>query len=164
MNNIPSTVYTFSQHKSFKYLMNNIDKIFFILIILGIVFTYKNLSGQFFVDVLCLIIFLTILILISNLLIKKLVWKFSIDFNKRTILFFLCKKNDPIQLLFSEIKNIKANGPIIFHCNDRNLYYSTKEYVKTLKILNRIKPIQWGNMCNLFGPEKSIRKKIDENS
>ena len=53
---------SFVQPKSFKVVADHGEKVFYILILLGIFFTYQDLKGQFLIDVVIIVgILLTLL-------------------------------------------------------------------------------------------------------
>lgn len=166
MNRIDATkkAYSYSQHNSFKLIANHGEKIFYLLVIIGILFSYEDLKGQFLVDVTILISGLFVLLFIVGKFVSKIVWRIDVDFNEEILSLELCRESSPIVIRFNEIDQIKVSGPIVFYVGNRKYYYSTNQYKEILKTLNNVKNITWGKMCNILGPEKSIRDMIDGNS
>lgn len=152
---------SFSQPKSFKFIANHGEKIFYALLFLGIFQTYQDLKDKFLLDVIILITMLFLLLFIVGRFLKRVIWKFDLDFDRQEIFFYLCRTKKPIKINFSEIDYIKVNGPIIFFIKQKKFLYSTNQYTETLKILQKIKKIKWGRMCDILGPKKEIRDQVD---
>ncbi len=155
--------YSYSQHSSFKLIANHGEKFFYLLVIIGIIFTYEDLKGQFLFDVTILISGLFILLFIIGKFVAKVIWRVDVDFNKEIISFNLCRESSPIVIGFSDIDQIRVSGPIVFFVDKKKYYYSTNQYKEILKTLHNVKKITWGKMCDILGPEKSIRDMIDDN-
>lgn len=77
-------------------------------------FTYQDLKGDLLYDVIILAGVLSLILALFGKFIAKLIWRLDVDFNKEKIIFYLCRKNDPIHVDFHEIQRIKVNGPIVF--------------------------------------------------
>ena len=157
-------LYTFSQPESFRLVANHGEKVFYLLVIIGFLYTYKDLKGQFLIDVAILITALFLLLVIVGKFVSRVIWRFDVDFTKKKIIFYLCRKGFPIYVDFLDIHQIKVSGPIVFFVENKKYYYSTNEYEEILKILKNLKRITWGKMCNILGPNESIREIIDRQS
>jgi hypothetical protein len=155
--------YSYSQHGSFKLIANHGEKIFYFLVIIGVLFTYEDLKGQFLIDVILLMSGIFLLFFIIGKFVAKIIWRIDVDFNEEIISLNLCRKSSPIVIGFSDIDQIKVSGPIVFFVGNRKYYYSTNQYKEILKTLHNVKNITWGKMCDILGPEKAIRDMIDGN-
>jgi hypothetical protein len=154
-------LFSFSQPPSFKLVANHGEKVFYGIVFIGVLSTYQDLRGQFLIDVIILVsILFTILFMVAKFL-SKVIWRFDVNFDSRKVSFYLCRSTSPIYINFTEINQIKVNGVIIFFIKDKKLFYSTKQYIEVLKILNRVRNITWGKMCDILGPNKSIRQVFD---
>jgi hypothetical protein len=160
MNDIKQK-YSFSQPNYFKLIANHGEKAIYLLIVIGVFFTYQDLKGQFLIDVTILIIVLFLFLAIIGKFISRIIWRIDIDLDKKKIVLYLCRNASPIPIVFNKIEQIKVSGPIVFLAGNKKYYYSTKDYEEILTILNNIKKIAWGKMCNILGPDKSIRELID---
>lgn len=154
--------HSFAQPRSFKFVADHGEKFFFILILFGVILTYQDLKGQFLIDVVFVFSALLIILFICTRFLSKVIWRFDVDFDKKKITFFLCRSASPILINFTEIDEIKVSGPIVFFYDNRKLYYSTNQYTDVLTTLLRVKRITWGRMCNILGPDESIRKIVDK--
>jgi hypothetical protein len=152
---------SFSQPKSYLFFANHIDKIFYVLLLIALIVNMERMKGQFFIDVSILTAFLCILIYLFSKFIKRFSWRFDIDFNSDQISFYLCRKTDIEVINFDEITEIKVSGPIMINVNGRKIYYSTANYLDVLSTLKKVKDIKWGKMCDLLGPDKKTRSKIE---
>jgi len=77
--------YSFSQPNFFKTIANHGEKIFYLLIFLGILFTYQDLKGQFLIDVTLLVSVLFLILIVVGKFVSKIVWRLDIDFAEKII-------------------------------------------------------------------------------
>ena len=154
-------LYSFSQPKSFKLVATHGDKVFYVLLFIGVLYTYQDLKGQFLIDVIILVsILFFILILVAKFL-SKVIWRFDVNFDQKKVSFYLCRNVTPVHVNFTEIDQIKVSEPIIFLIENKKFFYSTNQYIEVLKIVNRVKKITWGKMCDVLGPNKKIRDIVN---
>ncbi len=156
-----SYFFSFSQPKSFMLFFRHIDKAFYLFITVAILFSYKDLKGQLLSDVFLITCVLFLITFFLGKFLLKVIWRFDIDFNKKEMVFYLCRKDIPVRVHFSKIKRIVVSGAIYFHFEKRSLLYSTNQYNEILPILKTFKDINWGRMCDSLGPDKFIRDMID---
>lgn len=161
--NTKESRFIFSQNIAFKFIANHGEKLFYLLVIIGVLFTYKDLKGQFLIDVALLIFVLFMILFFTGKFVAKIIWRLDVDFHSGKLSLYLCRNPVPRVIDFIEIDQIKVSGPIIIFAGQRKYYYSTNQYEEILPILQRVKRIQWGRMCNVLGPNKMIRKSIDGN-
>ncbi len=154
-------LYSFSQPDSFKLVANHGEKIFYLLVVIGVFLTYKDLKGQFLIDVLLLIIGLFFILAIVGKFVSKIILKIDIDLIQKKVFLTLCRKTAPVHIEFNEIEKIKVSGPIVFLVGKKKYYYSTNRYNEILKALKNVKKITWGKWCDILGPNRSIREIID---
>lgn len=154
-------IISFSQPKSYLFFTNHVEKIFYLLLIIAILFNLENMEGQFLIDVFVLITCLCFILFLFVKFLKKFSWRFDLNFNQKKIYFYMCRESDVKVIDFDAINEISVAGPITFSLNNRKIYYSTSEYLKVLSTLKRIKNIRWGMMCDLLGPDKETREKIE---
>lgn len=159
--NANKKLYSYSQPGSFRLVANHGEKVLYILVILGVLYTYQDLKGEFLITVAILIIGLFFILAIIGKFIAKVIWRIDINFSEENIYLNLCRKASPIQIGFNKIDQIKVSGPIVFLVGKKKYYYSTNQYEEILKTLRNVKNITWGKMCDILGPEKSIRNSID---
>jgi hypothetical protein len=153
---------SFTQPKSFRFVANHGEKVFYVLCIIGVFYTYQDLKGQFLIDVIILVSILFLILYGVKIFLLKVIWRFDVDFDQEKITFYLCRNTMPIHLDFRKIDQIKVSGPIVFLFDKKKLYYSTNQYTEVLKTLQQVKQITWGKMCNLLGPKESIRKIVEK--
>ena len=153
---------SFAQPKSFRLMAEHGEKVFYVLFIIGFFYTDKDLKGQFLIDVIILVSILLFILHVVKRFLSKVIWRFDVDFDKEKITFFLCRNTSPIHIDFGEIVQIKVSGPIVFLFNNKKLYYSTNQYTEVLRTLQRVKQITWGKMCNILGPNESIREIVEK--
>ena len=154
---------SFSLSRAKIFIANYLDKIFGLCILLLVVFTiltvgYISLYG---------IIILLILIAIPYFYGKfqhKFAYKIIVDFNSGIIYLYMQRSESIIAVDFCDINSIRVNGYIILTLNDRKVFYNDLQNANLLTCLNKIKNIQWGFLCNLWGPKKNIRDAISCNS
>jgi hypothetical protein len=150
----------FLQPKSYRFIVNHGEKLFYALVLLGVFTTYNDLKGQFLIDVIVIIIILLFLLFFLGKLLKRVIWKFEIDFNENKIYFHLCRKSEIRTVNFRDINSIIVSGPIIFKIKGKKFLYSTNLYTEILPVISRVKKIEWGRFCNILGPDKEIRNKF----
>ena len=68
-----------------------------------------------------------------------------------------------IEVAFNNISSVRVNGYIILTIEERNIFYNDLQNTNLLACLNKIKKIQWGFLCNLWGPNRSMREAISDN-
>ena len=159
--NCPKQLYSFSQPKSFKLIANHGEKVFYVLLLFGILYTYQDLKGQFLIDIIILVSILFLILIIVKKFLSKVIWRFDVNFDQKRVSFYLCRNISPVHVDFTEIDQIKVSGPIVFLTKNKKFLYSTNQYLEILKIVNKVKKITWGKMCDFLGPNKSIREIVD---
>jgi hypothetical protein len=153
---------TFSQPNSFKLIVNHGEKFFYILVIIGVIFTFEDLKGRFLVDVLFIIAISYLILFIFGKFLKKVAWRIDIDFSDKEFVFYLCRTNRIEKVKFDQVEEIKVSGPVLFLYNKKKIYYSTAQYLELLPQLNQIKKLKWGKMVDLLGPDKETRAQIEQ--
>lgn len=153
-------MYTFSQTTFQKFFAKHLEKIIFLLTILILIIFVVNNSK---LNIIGLILTLSILNIFSLLYIivqKKFAYKIIIDFNSNEIKLYLHRSDDVIIKNLESIEKIRVNGYIIIKTPEKNIYYNDCSNIDLLKILNKIKKIEWGRLCFIWGPSKKIRERI----
>ena len=70
------------------------------------------------------------------------------------------RSKEVLKFDFQDLKKIRLNGYIIFTLEKKKVFYAEAQNKKLLKCLNKIKKVEWGLLCNLFGPSKKVRDEI----
>ena len=60
----------------------------------------------------------------------------------------------------SGISSIRVNGYIIFKFYDRKIYYNDLKNNELFECINKIRKIEWGGMCTIWGPNEAFRNKL----
>jgi len=155
-------IYSFSQSSSKRFLANYLDKIVWVCILFLIAFTilkvgYWSLYGTIILFFLC-----TIPILFSKIQ-KKFAHKIIVNFNSRKIRLHMNRSKNIVTATFDDIKNIHVNGYIIIVLKERKVFYNDLKNSNLFNCLNKIRKIEWGALCGLWGPDKNVRDELSKN-
>ena len=155
-------VYTFSKPKSYVFIVNNLGKIALGLVIpmIAIAFIKSHDVVPLFRSI-HTILFLSLLIYLTESFLKKFAYKVTLDFRSRNIRFFMNRSKDFIEVSFDDVKNIRVNGYITFSFkNETVALYSGAPNEDILTCLHRIRRIDWGLLCLVLGSSKELRNVL----
>ena len=107
--------------------------------------------------------FLIILAALAKNHIKRFAYSMNISFSKQRIIFRMFT-NDLIEANFEHIDKIRVNGYIFFELEDKTIMYNDLTNRFLFETINRIKKIEWGKKCWIWGPPKEFRKKLENES
>ena len=155
-------LYSFSQSSSKRFLANYLDKIVWICILFLIAFTISKVGYLSLYGIIILFFLCTIPILFSKIQ-NKFAHKIIVDFNSRKIRLHMNRSEHIVKAAFDDIKSIRVNGYIIFTLKERKVFYNDLQDSNLLKCLNKIKKIDWGSLCGLWGPNKNLRDTLSGN-
>jgi len=150
----------FSQPELQKFFGNNLEKFLLalgLLIILTFLIYKNNLN---IIGVILALFFLGVSILGFIKIQRRFAYKIVVDFGSRKLQLHMYKSDDIITEDFDAIQKIRVNGYIIFKFHDRTIYYNDLQDINLLECLNKIKRIEWGSLCTIWGPSKSNIGKI----
>jgi hypothetical protein len=151
-------LYIFSQPKFYLLLVNHGGKICLIILLVMMIVAifqyrdYEHLSKAFH-GIIILVVFAYITVRILGKFANKII----IDFESEKLDFHMNRSDDMISATFEKIKNIRVNGYIIFHIENRKIFYSGAPDSEILSCLSKVKKIDWGPLCAFLGPRKSLR-------
>lgn len=145
-----------------KVVFDNFDKIFYLLIIVAFIITYDDLENWQIVEVIKISAVMVALLLLSSRLLKRVIHSVNINWGEKKLVIFFYKTKKSEVFSFDEVQKIKVNGAIYLKINGKTKLFSTEKYSVVLPEFNRIRKIQWGKYCNVLGPNKEIRDKIDQ--
>ena len=150
--------YIFDAPKTEKFIGNHLEKFFFIFLIVPILFVFKReLSLDSYLTVVFLCIALLFIFVIFQ---RKFAYKISVNFNSQKIQFYMYRSNELIEISFSQLDTIRINGYVIFKLQNRTILFKDLQNNKLFKCINRVKKIEWGILCNIWGPSKEIQNKL----
>jgi len=152
-------VHSFSQSKAQRIVFNYLDKIVWILIIFIVVFTLLMVGTLSLYGIISLLCLCTLPFLFGKIQ-DKFAYKVVLDFDSKSVQLYMNRSNEIIELDFEDVKDIRLNGYIIFVLKQEKFYYAETQNKSLLKCLNEIRTIEWGFLCNLFGPSKIDREEI----
>lgn len=66
-----------------------------------------------------------------------------------------------IHVRFEQIMKIKVNGYVIFNLNDKTVVYNDLTNRLLFETINKIKKIEWGEHCSIWGPPKELRNLLN---
>lgn len=155
-------IHSYLQSGTKRFIADHLDKIVWICIFFLFVFTilqvgYLSLYGIIFLLFLCLISFL------FGKFQQRFAYKIIVNFTSRSVRFHMHRNKNIVEVDFDDIKSIRVNGYIIFAFNKKKIFYNDLRNSNLLKCLNKIKKIDWGSLCGLWGPEKNLREKLSGN-
>jgi hypothetical protein len=154
--------YTFSQPKPYQFVVQHGGKICLALLLFMLILAIIESKGVGrLTRSIHVIVFLAILFYLTGRLLTKFAYKIIVDFESCNINLFMNRTGDIIIADFDTIKNIRVNGYIIFILKERTVFYSGRPSEEILSCLNRIKKIDWGILCALLGPRKSLRDELE---
>jgi hypothetical protein len=155
-------VYTFSQAKSYMFIVNNGGKICLLVLLFMIsIALVKKENIDSLSRSLHVIIFLCVLMYITGRFLKKFAFKIIVDFESQNIRFYMNRSTNVIVANFDDVRSLCVNGYIIFILKTRKIFYSGVPNKKILTCLRKIKKIQWGFLCALLGPSKDLRDAVE---
>ena len=96
-------------------------------------------------------------------MLTKFAYKIIVDFNSRKVQLHLHRSETIVTVDFDDIESIRVNGYIIFTLKERKVFYNDLQDSNLLKCLNKIKKIDWGSLCGLWGPNKNLRDTLSGN-
>lgn len=151
--------YTFSLSSTQIFISRYLDKIAWVFIFLLASYTALvpgDISpyGKISLIILCALPFLFVKIQ------KAFAYKVILDFNDKKVRLHMNRSSEVIELHFGDLENIRLNGYIIFIIKEKKIFYAESQNKKLLKCLNKIKNIEWGFLCSLFGPSNNVRDEI----
>lgn len=155
-------IYSFSQSSSKRFIANYLDKIVWICILFLIAFTILKVGYLSLYGIIILFFLCTIPILFSKIQ-NKFAHKIIVDFNSRKIRLHMNRSENIVKAAFDDIKSIRVNGYIIIVFKERKVLYNDLGNSNLLKCLNKIKKIEWGALCGLWGPDKNMRDALSKN-
>lgn len=154
---------SFSQSKLQRLIANHIDKFIWGCVFIIMVFAIVRVVRVGFLNTYAIIILILLLILpyVFVKLQQKFAYKIIVNFDSGVLQLFMHRSGEVITADFNEIENIRVNGYIIFVLKNKKVFYNDLQNIELFKCLTRIKQIYWGALCSLFGPNKSIRDKVN---
>jgi len=155
--------YTFSQPKLYQFVVKHGGKTCLALLsFMLIIAIIDNKGAGHLTRSIHIFIFLVILIYLTGRFLRKFAYEIIVDFESCNIKLFMNRTGDIIIADFDTIKNIRVNGYIIFILADRKVLYSGAPNKEILNCLNRVKKIDWGFLCALLVPRKSLRNELEQ--
>lgn len=156
-------VHTFSQPQSIIFVVKHGGKmcLAFLLFMFSISLLNNGENWDFNRSV-YVIIFFGVLIYLAGRFLKIFAYRILIDFKSQEIRFYMNRSEDVVTTNFDDVQRIQVNGYIIFVFAEGKVLYSGELSKEILSCLNKIVKIDWGFLCALFGPSKSLREKIGE--
>ena len=115
-------VYSFSQSKTQRLILNYLDKIVWILIIFIVVFTLSMVGSLSLYGIISFLFLCTLPFLFGKIQ-KKFAYKVVLDFASKSIQLYMNRSNEIIELNFEDLKDIRLNGYIIFVLENRKVFY-----------------------------------------
>jgi len=157
--NVRGEIYSFSQSKAQRFIANHLDKFawacIFIAITLAVVSQgYLSPYGIIVSILLCAIPYF------YRRVQRNFAYKINLDFESHKVQLYIYKSEAIITVDFGDIKGIRVNGYIIFVLEDKKIFYNDLQNNELLSCLNKIKRIEWGPLCRLWGPSKNVREEI----
>jgi hypothetical protein len=152
-------IYSFSQTAAQSFISNYLDKIVWVLIFFLVVYIVLIVGRAGFYGIISLLFLCTLPFLFGKIQ-KKFAHQIILDFNQNSAQLYMNRSSEIIKFDFEELINIRLNGYIIFVLKEKKVFYAESQNKKLLKCLNKIKAIEWGFLCNLFGPNKHVREEI----
>ena len=151
--------YSFSQPGVQRFISNYLDKVVWVLIFSLVAYAVLIIGSLSLYGIISLLFLCTLPFFFGKIQ-KKFAHQVILDFNENSAQLHMNRSNEILEFDFEDIKNIRLNGYIIFVVKEKKVFYAESQNKKLLKCLNRIKTIEWGFLCNLFGPNKNVRDEI----
>jgi hypothetical protein len=155
-------LYSFSQSSTKRFIANHLDKLVWACILFLVVFTIVKVGNLSLYGIIFLIFLCTISYFFGKIQ-QKFAYKIIVDFNSRMVRLYMHRNEAIIAVDFDDIKSIRVNGYIIFTLKERKVFYNDLQDSNLLKCLNKIKKIDWGPLCGLWGPNKNLRNALSGN-
>lgn len=159
MEKYKNNEFSFSGSNAALFFANNFEKfsivVCVILFICGFLLNNSNFYGLF-----ALIFFLILLTFAFIKVANKFVHKIVIDFNSQKIELHMFRSNEAILRSFAALKKIRVNGYIIFIFDNKKVFYNDLRNLELFECLNKVRKIEWGGLCSIWGPDKSIIDRI----
>ena len=149
----------YRQSKDYIFIARNCEKIYAIAAILMLLIGYLSKEEISYTGLIFVVFFLGIFVFITGRHLKTITYEIILDFGATQISLRSCLRHK--SFLFDEINRISVNGNISITLQDGQKFTSSIKDENLLKDLNRIKSIEWGRLCALFGPSEEIRSSID---
>lgn len=131
-----------------------------VVFIIITVFVRREVAFNFYGTI--LIIFLSLIVFFYEWFIRKNAYKIIIDFKKQTILFCLYRAKKIVKIGFKDLQKIRVNGYVVFFLKDKKIIYKDLDNNGLFEYLDKIKKIEWGFLCFIWGPPKRIRDRLSE--
>ena len=155
-------IYSFSQSSAQRFISNYLDKVVWVLIFSLVAYTVLILGSLSLYGIISLLLLCTLPFLFGKIQ-KKFAHQVILDFNENSVQLQMNRSNEILEFYFEDVKNIRLNGYIILVLKEKKVFYAESQNKKLLKCLNKIKTIEWGFLCSLFGPNKNVRDEIADN-
>jgi len=155
-------IYSFSQSSSKRFIANHLDKIVWVCILFLVAFTIVKVGYLSLYGIIILFLLCTIVILFSKIQ-QKFAYKIIVDFKSSNIRLYMHRSKFIITAGFDDVKSISVNGYIILALKGKKFFYNDLKNTNLLNCLNKIRKINWGFLCNLWGPNKHVRDAISDN-
>ncbi len=152
-------IYSFSLPSAQRFISNYLDKIVWVLIFSLVAYIVLIVESLSLYGIISLLFLCTLPFLFGKIL-KKFAHKVILDFSSESAQLHMNRSNEILKFDFKDVKNIRLNGYIIFVLKAKKVFYAESQNKKLLKCLNKIKSIEWGFLCSLFGPSKNVRDEI----
>jgi len=153
-------MYIFPQTKIQKILAKHLEKIIFILNMLILIIFLLNKNNLNTIGLVITLSILNISSLIFIIVQKKFAYKIIIDFNLNKLKLYMHRSDELITKQFESIEKILVNGYIIFKTTEQNFYYNNCSNIELLQTLNKIRKIEWGKLCDIWGPSRKTRERV----
>jgi len=162
VNDSREGIYSFSQSRAKRLIANHLDKLIWVCILFLAAFTIVKIGYLSLYGTILLLFLCTISYLFGSIQ-NKFAYKIILDFNSRKVELHMHRSESIIAVDFEDIKSIRVNGYIIFALQERKVFYNDLQNNNLLRCLNKIKKIDWGSLCALWGPNKNFRDALSGN-
>lgn len=150
--------YSFAQSKDYIFVVMNCEKIYLFIALLMLSIGYYDKENINFTGVILAVIALGMFVFFIGRFLKQMAYQIDINFKLQKVDLKIYNKQEIIK--FDEIDKIRVNGYIIFVLENKRKLICNIQNVNLIRCLNKIKKIEWGKLCFLFGPNKKTRSSI----
>lgn len=105
--------------------------------------------------------FLVLLAALARKRLKGFANSIDISFSNQRLTFKMFN-NELVEAKFDQINRIRVNGYIFFELQGKTIKYNDLTNRLLFEIINKVKKIEWGDKCSIWGPPKEFRKKLEE--